>query len=382
LGHLDLELANYLDFGIRNLEFNSDMAESPLIIPIFLPNLGCHERCLFCNQKASSEGLPSPSSVRNFIEASLAGIPYDKKNREKQVAFYGGSFTATQRDDQVSYLKEVQPFLGSGLIDSIRISTRPDALDEETLLLLKEYGVKTVEVGVQSMIDEVLTLANRGHCAKDTVDAVYRLKSGNFEVGLQLMIGLPGDTCDRFLQTLDRVIELKPDFVRIHPTLVLKGAPLEILWRSGGYFSLSLEEAVQWLKRGILRLENSSIQVARIGLQPTLELERDYLTGPYHPAFRQLVDSAIFFDMATSLLQVSKKNGQVLLLCHPKEISNLRGQRNENIQRLKKRFKLSEILIEERQELPRGTLGLQTQGEEVSIHRKSLGSLGNAVRDF
>src|SRR4030042_764520 len=186
------------------------MVETPLIIPIFLPAIGCRERCLFCNQKTSNDGFPTLSSVRNFIEASLAEIPYDKNDREKQVAFYGGSFTATRREDQVSYLKEVQPFLASGLIDSIRISTRPDALDEETLSLLKEYGVKTVRLGVQSMIDEVLFLSKRGHCAEDAVSATSRLKRRGFEVGLQLMIGLPGDTCDRFLQTLDRVVELKP----------------------------------------------------------------------------------------------------------------------------------------------------------------------------
>ena len=346
---------------------------APLIIPIFLPALGCRERCLFCNQKAAPEGTPSPASVRNFIEAALARIQNESEGKEKQIAFYGGSFTAIHRDDQVRYLKEVQPFLASGLIDSIRISTRPDALDEETLSLLEEYGVKTIEIGVQSMIDEVLSLAHRGHCAKDTVAAVYRLRNRNLEVGLQLMIGLPGDTCDRFLLTLDRVVELKPDFLRIHPTLVLKGAPLEILWKDGKYFPLNLEEAVQWLKKGLPKLENSSISVARIGLQPTLELERDYLAGPYHPSFRQLVDSAIFLDMATSLLQASQKDGRAQFFCHPKEVSNLRGQKNENILRLKKHFKLSEILINGRQELPRGTLGLQSQGEEVSIQRKSLG---------
>jgi histone acetyltransferase (RNA polymerase elongator complex component) len=345
---------------------------APLIIPIFLPAIGCREQCLFCNQKVTANGLPSPSSVRNFIETSLAEIPYDKNDRKKQVAFYGGSFTATHRDNEVRYLKEVQPFLASGLIDSIRISTRPDALNEETLSLLREYGVKTVEVGAQSMIDEVLFISKRGHCAEDTVSATSRLKRRGFEVGLQLMTGLPGDTCDRFLQTLDRVIELKPDFVRIHPTLVLRGAPLETLWRDGRYSPLCLDEAVQWLKKGILRLENSSIPVARIGLQPTQELERDYLAGPYHPSFRQLVDSSIFFDMATSLLQNSQKNGQALFRCHPKEISNLRGQKNENMNKLREHFRLSEIIIEGRQELPRGCLGLQTQGGEVSIHRKAL----------
>jgi histone acetyltransferase (RNA polymerase elongator complex component) len=188
------------------------------------------------------------------------------------------------------------------------------------------------------------------------------------------MIGLPGDTCDRFLQTLDRVIELKPDFLRIHPTLVLRGAPLENLWREGRYSPLSLEETIDWLKRGLVRLENSSTSVARIGLQSTDQLQRDFLAGPYHPALRQLIDAAIFFDMATSLLQTSQKNGQALFFCHPKEISNLRGQRNENILNLKKHFDLIDIFIHGKQELPRGYLGLQTQGEEVSTHRKSLRS--------
>jgi histone acetyltransferase (RNA polymerase elongator complex component) len=344
----------------------------PLIIPVFLPNLGCHERCLFCNQKAPSEGLSSPSSVRNFIETSLNRFPSEKEDREKQVAFYGGSFTAIHKDDQVRYLKEVQPFLASGLIDSIRISTRPDALDEEILSLLKEYGVKTVEVGVQSMIDEVLFLANRGHSADDTITAMKRLRQWGFEVGVHLMIGLPGDTYDYFLQSLDRVIELKPDFVRIHPTLVLKGAPLEILWRDGEYSPLSLDEAVQWLKKGILRLEKSSISVARIGLQPTKELERDYLAGPYHPALHQLIDSAIFFDMAKYLLRNFPNGSKAIFFCNPKEISNLKGQRNENSLKLKNHFKLSEILIDGRQELPRGFLGLQTQEGVVSIDRRSL----------
>jgi histone acetyltransferase (RNA polymerase elongator complex component) len=222
------------------------------------------------------------------------------------------------------------------------------------------------------MIDEVLALANRGHCAKDAVDVVHRLKNRNLEVGLQLMIGLPGDTCDLFLHTLDQVIELQPDFVRIHPTLVLEGAPLEILWRGGRYSPLQLDEAVQWLKKGILRLENSSLSVARIGLQPTKELERDFLAGPYHPAFRQLVDSAIFFDMATSLLHVSQKNGQALFFCHPKEVSNLRGQKNENILKLKDRFNLKEIFVQKREDVSRGSLVLQTSTGNVLINRKAL----------
>ena len=344
----------------------------PIIIPIFLPYLGCLRRCLFCNQKVTAQEVPSPSSIQTFIEASLANLPSDEKEREKQVAFYGGSFTAIPKDEQIFYLKAVQPFLSSGLINSIRISTRPDALNEEILQILKEHRVKTVELGVQSMINEVLLLSKRGHSSEEVISAVSRLKRRGFEVGLQLMIGLPGDTFDRFLQTLDRVIDLNPDFVRIHPTLVLKGAPLASLWSVGRYSPLSLDEAIQWLKRGLLKLEGASVSVARVGLQPTEELERDLLAGPYHPALHQLIDSALFFDMAQHLLQVSPNGSQAIFVCSPREVSNLRGQGNKNILKLKEQFKLSEILIHESKELPRGCLAIRMQSGEVLIQRKSF----------
>jgi histone acetyltransferase (RNA polymerase elongator complex component) len=345
---------------------------NPLIIPIFLPFLGCRNRCLFCNQKATAGEVPSPSSIRTFIEASLLRIPHGQEKREKQVAFYGGSFTAIPRSEQIRYLQEIRSFIASGRVDSMRVSTRPDALGEEILSILKEYGVKTVEIGAQSMIDSVLTLARRGHGAEQTLSATSRLKAWGFEVGLQLMIGLPGDTLGGFLETLDRVIDLKPDFVRLHPTLVLRGAPLEMLWKTRRYAPLSLDETVQWLKKGILKLERALIPVARIGLQPTKELERDLLAGPYHPALRQLVESVIALDMAKHLLQNYGGASQACFLCHPGEVSNLRGQRNVNILLLRERFGLREICIQAREDVQRGSVILQSLGGEVSIHRKSL----------
>jgi len=344
----------------------------PLIIPIFLPYAGCRNQCLFCNQKAIPDKALPPSAVRTFIEASLRTLPPRRSHKEKQVAFYGGSFTAMEKEDQISYLREVQPFLSSGLIDSVRISTRPDALDEETLGRLRAFGVKTVEVGVQSMVDEVLLRSLRGHQAEDTLVATSRLKHGGFEVGHQLMIGLPGDTFDRFQETLDRIIDVEPDFVRIHPTLVLRGSPLERLWRDGIYSPLSLKETVQWLKSGLLKLERSLIRVARLGLQPTKDLERDCLAGPFHPALHHLVDSAIFFDMAKHLLQNDRKGSRVLFLCHPGDASNVRGQRNENILKLKEAFDLKEITVRIGEDLPRGSLVLQTETGNTSIHRKEL----------
>jgi histone acetyltransferase (RNA polymerase elongator complex component) len=348
------------------------MTSSPIIIPIFLPNAGCPERCLFCNQKAVATGTPPPSSVPKFIEASITRLPSEKKNREKQIAFYGGSFTAIPQEDQIYYLKEVQPFLRSGQIHSIRVSTRPDALNEEILSTLKEYGVKTVEIGAQSMIDEVLLLSTRGHSTEDTISAVSRLRRWGFEVGLHLMIGLPGDTYNRFLQTLDRVIDLKPDFLRIHPTLVLKGAPLEILWKAEKYSPLSLEETVHWLKKGLLKLERFPIRVARIGLQPTQELERHLLAGPYHPALHQLIDSEIAFDMAKYLLKLYPEEREPLFLCHRKEVSNLRGQRNQNTHKLKDQFHLKDIFIQNSDDIRRGSLFLETREGSVSIKREDL----------
>lgn len=347
------------------------MGNPPLIIPVFLPNLGCPERCVFCNQKAVAPEVPSPSRVRELLETSLHRFPADR-TRHRQVAFYGGSFTAISEEDQIAYLREVQPFLSTGEIDSVRISTRPDALGERALALLKAHGVKTVEIGAQSMIDEVLRLSHRGHSAEEASSAVRRLKSQDFEVGIHLMIGLPGDVIERFLQSLDRVIRLKPDFLRIHPTLVLRDAPLEVLWREGRYSPLSLEEAVQWVKLGLGRLEAASVPVARISLQPTKELDASYLAGPYHPAFHQLVDSEVFFDMAARLLEAHGGAAEPTFLCHPSEVSNVRGQRNRNIQRLRERFGIESILVKERQDIPRGALVLQTPEGEVMIQKRDL----------
>ncbi len=344
------------------------------IVPIFLPYFGCRERCIFCHQTAMKEDAPAPSSVRDLIEAALSQIPSRKKNGRRQVAFYGGSFTAMDLEDQGRYLEGVQPFRSSGRIHSLRISTRPDALSEDSLDLLKRYGVETVEIGAQSMINEVLRLANRGHRVEDTISAVFKLRQWGFEVGIQLMIGLPGDSLHRFLETLDTIIDIRPDFVRIHPTLVLRGAPLENLWRKKGYLPLSLEETIHWLKRGMLKMERARIPVARIGLQPTKELENDLLAGPYHPALRQLVEAAIAFDMAAYLLEAVPHPSEATFLCNPKDLSNLRGQRNSNIRELRERFHLDGILIRPDDRVPRGSIFLKLIQGEISIHRQDLGS--------
>ena len=344
----------------------------PAIFPVFLLHSGCGERCLFCNQKASGGKAIDPSSLPESIESFLAKLSPERRLGEKQVAFYGGTFTAMGQEEQLQYLRAVRPFLASQQIDSIRISTRPDALPDETIGLLKTSGVRTVELGAQTMDNEILSLCQRGHSAEDTGSAVARLRRAGLHVGLQLMIGLPRDTLDRFLQSLEQVIALRPDFVRIHPTLVLRGAPLEASWRNGNYCPLSLDEAIAWLKTGLLRLERTGIAVARLGLQPTEELDQHVLAGPYHPALRQLVDSAIMLDMARALLVNGADDGVVSFVCHPREVSNLRGQGNRNVQELKKCFGLREIGIVDEEAIPPGGIVLRTSSGDRSVQRKDL----------
>ena len=343
----------------------------PIIIPIFLPFLGCPNRCIFCNQRIFSQEIPTPLSIHKFLEATLRKLPSKDQYRKKQIAFYGGSFTSMEKKDQITYLKTVEPFLDHD-IDSLRISTRPDALDEETLEFLRTYHVKTIEIGAQSLDDRVLLLSQRGHTKQDTIFAVKRLKSLGYEVGIHLMIGLPGDNFKSFLETIDLIIDLRPNFVRIHPTLVLKGTPLEELWRSKHYSPLSFNESIEWLKQGILKLERSSITTARIGLQPTKELEENLLAGPYHPSLHQIVESSIFFDMAKSLLQKDQIKGEPIFICNPKDESNLKGERKENLKRLKEFFGLKELTIKTSDQIEKGTLTLQTPSGTFSIDKKSL----------
>lgn len=276
------------------------------------------------------------------------------------------------KGDQISYLMEAQSFLDDGLVDSLRISTRPDGLSNTDLARLRKYRVKTVEIGVQSMADEVLILSNRGHSAADTAAAIHRLKQWRFEVGVQLMIGLPGDSLENFLSTLDQIIRLRPNFIRVHPTLVLKESPLEKLWKSGRYPPLLLDEAIRWLKMGFLKLEKASVPIARMGLQPTKELEEHYLAGPYHPSLSHCVQSAVALEMAARLLDSAGRVHRAIFLCHPKEISNVRGLRNSNLMKLRQRFGLEETVVRASDDVPRECLVLQTSNRKCSVSRGEI----------
>ena len=318
-----------------------------MIVPFFIPHAGCPHQCVFCNQKnITGQNAPAdPSSIPNTIN------DYLRTNTGKgpvHIAFYGGSFTALPIDTQRNYLEAVRPFIHSCRVASIRLSTRPDCITPEILSRLKAYHVGTVELGVQSMDDRVLELSGRGHTAKDTVKALTLMREHKFTVGLQLMPGLPGDSFDNFNKTIDRVIELFPDFVRIYPALVIKGTPLAELYRTGRYAPLLLDDAVSLCRDALVRFEQANIDVIRIGLQPTTELEKTgtILAGPYHPAFRQLVESSLLLERMRSCLSDRNELTDIARFqVNPHDLSAAIGQRRSNIDILTKEFGLRELRI-------------------------------------
>jgi histone acetyltransferase (RNA polymerase elongator complex component) len=261
---------------------------------------------------------------------------------ERQIAFYGGNFTGIEYDYQRELLNTAQEFVEAGIIDSIRISTRPDYIDEETVSLLQEYSVRNVEIGSQSMVDSVLARCGREHTAADTVRAIENLKSSGFQTGIHLMAGLPGDDRHGFDYTIDRVIALKPDTVRIHPTIVFADTGLADLYHAGDYIPLDLETAVDYCCHALTQFRQAGIDVIRMGLQATAQMEEPgaIVAGPFHPAFRSLVEGSIFLKMAESMLEFldGKRGDSFEFRVSERDLSDFRGIRNRNMNHLKERF--------------------------------------------
>jgi radical SAM superfamily enzyme len=276
-----------------------------MIIPIFLMNQGCRHRCLFCNERLTAGNRPAAVTADSFTRLVLACLSSQRTRRAPvQIAFYGGTFTGLPLHEQKRLLTLATPFLREGSVQGIRISTRPDLLDGDTLDRLKAGGVTTVELGGQSLDDDVLAASGRGHSAGDTLRAHALLRARGFATGLHLMVGLPGDSAQRFSQTVDGTIGLRPDTVRLHPTLVLRDTGLAEAFRTGRYRPLTLAEAISLCKGALKAFTRAGIPVIRLGLQTTPELEAPgaVVAGPFHPAFRSLVVAELFVEMARALL--------------------------------------------------------------------------------
>ena len=263
-----------------------------VVIPIFIPHKGCPYDCIFCNQKniSGQKEDVTESSMRSVIESHLNTVANDALI---EIAFFGGSFTGIDRDEQIKFLKIASEYIDNGPVSSIRISTRPDYINDDILSYLKFYKVSTIELGVQSLDNDVLEKSSRGHSVEDVLKSSRNIKENGFVLGIQTMIGLPGDDFEKAIETAKKVVKLAPQIVRIYPTLVIKDTYLEKNYKMGLYSPLSTENAVDLCARLLDIYESNSINVIRVGLQPTDSIcdGGDVIAGPFHPAFRQLVDS-------------------------------------------------------------------------------------------
>lgn len=321
----------------------------PFIIPIFLPHSGCPHHCSFCNQTAITGTAPGCFTVEMFRLLIKKFMKYKgRRQQHVQVAFYGGNFLGLKKDTIKLFLDESTTFVKWGIIHSVRFSTRPDTINEELLDFIKEYPISTIEIGLQSMDDQVLAMSKRGHTAKDTEKAVDLLQGRKYDVGLQMMVGLPGDNEAKSLATAQRIVEFSPAFVRIYPTVVLENSLLANWYQKGKYTPWSLDRCVTLVKKIYLLFQDNKIPVIRMGLQASEDFEKGsaIVAGPYHPSFGHLVHSAIFFDKAAEAL-TSKKDlhKKVSINVHPNSISKMRGLNNNNVDRLKTKFHIKSLHI-------------------------------------
>ncbi len=337
----------------------------PLIIPIFIPHTGCPHRCIFCDQEritAQSGGTIDGEHVRGVLDQAVHSKTFDS-GRNPEAAFYGGTFTGLPVERMKRLLEAVAPYIEDRVIRSIRVSTRPDFIDEERLSILRTFHVTTVELGVQSMDDRVLTLTRRGHSAADVREAVRRLKRGGFKVGVQLMPGLPGDTRETFRATIEEVISLSPDMVRLYPALAIAGTGLARMVDAGIYRPLTLDEAVDRCVDGTMRLEGNGIPVIRIGLMssPTLLEPGRIAAGPWHPAFGFLVRSAIHHRAIEPDLPALGTAEEIRIFAPGPEIALLRGHRNQGVRRIEQKTGAAVIGIEADETVPKGRVRIEAR---------------------
>lgn len=301
-------------------------------IPVFVPHIGCTHNCVFCNQKkitGEKDGL-NCEKTDDFIKENLSTI--DKYPGEKyvEIAFFGGSFTAIDESLRNRLCALAHKYLSAGKVDGIRCSTRPDAIDEGRLSELKKYGFTAIELGVQSTDDEVLKKSGRGHNAEAVFKSARLIKEYGFSLGLQMMLGLVGDTREKMIKTAVDIISLKPDCVRIYPTLVIEDTPLFDMMKSKKYTPLTLCEATDILSVLLEKFYDNNINVIRVGLQTTDEVNENTVTGPYHPAIREMAETLLFRRKIEKYLCENEGAKDITIFANSKNISAVSGTNKAN----------------------------------------------------
>ncbi len=321
------------------------------IIPIFVPHLGCPNDCIFCNQKSISgqKKNMTKEQAKNIIDNYLENL--NDSEALIEIAFFGGSFTAINEELQNELLELAYTYVKSGKVESIRISTRPDYIDKNILKRLKKYKVKTIELGVQSANDFVLKRANRGHTFEDVKRASKLIRWYGFRLGHQMMVGLPESTRQDEINTAKALIKLKPKMVRIYPVLVVKNTKLEKEYENGIYKALPLPQAVETCKQLVRMFSDKNIDIIRVGLQNTDEIsdpsseKSEVVAGPYHPAFRQLVESGLWYDaIVEKIKKLNVKVKEVQVTVNPLDVNNVIGHKKDNVLKLKEFYDVDLIL--------------------------------------
>ncbi|MGL5329231.1 MAG: elongator complex protein 3 [Peptostreptococcaceae bacterium] len=312
------------------------------IRPIFVPHRGCPHDCIFCNQKKITGVSTEVTSeeVRNIIEEYLLTID---KDASVEVAFFGGSFTAIDEEIQNDLLSVAKEYVEKGLIQDIRMSTRPDCISKEILNRLKEYKVSIIELGVQSMDKNVLIDSVRGHDTEEVIKSAKLIKESGIKLGLQMMVGLPSDTEEKCIETAKKFIELQPDCVRIYPTLVVKDTGLEVLLNRGEYTPFTLEESINIVKKLLVLFYVNNINVIRVGLQATEDIQvgKAVVDGPHHPAFRELVEANMIRDYIIYISKENKVEKDIIVKTNKKNISKIIGNKKVNILYLKDKLNIN-----------------------------------------
>jgi len=310
-------------------------------IPVFIPELACPNQCVFCNQRniSGKQSQPGKEEVLKTIEDHLRTI---SQGSVIEIGFFGGNFTGIDRDLQENYLRLVQPYLLNGKIHGIRLSTRPDYIDQEILEFLKHYRVTTVELGAQSLDDEVLVQSGRGHTAGAVEHASRLITGSGLRLGLQMMLGLPGDSLDKALYTARKIISLGAEETRIYPTLVIRDTALELRFRSGDYTPLSLHEAVHQAKEVVKLFEEAGVRILRTGLHPSEGLLNgdNLVAGPFHVSFGELVATALWREKLDALLsklsEDPQQNGGVCISVPAGQLNAAIGYQGANKKLLQK----------------------------------------------
>jgi histone acetyltransferase (RNA polymerase elongator complex component) len=316
-------------------------------IPIFIPELACPFRCVFCNQYniSGTAKPPGPQDVIATIESHLKTISPELYNIE--VAFFGGSFTGLKLEEQNMYLSLVAPYLEAGKVKGIRISTRPDYISKETLHNLKIKGVVAIELGAQSMNDDVLTRSGRGHTAADVILASEMILKYDFELGLQMMTGLPGDTPEFTLATAHKIIELGARTTRIYPCLVIKDTTLERMFLNGAYSPQSLDEAIDLAAMLCILFEKAGVKILRMGLHPSesFYVGDTLIAGPFHPAFGEMVLTKVWHKKISDHLNHHKiEANNIVFEVHPSQLNAAIGYKAANRLWLEKKFRYVKFL--------------------------------------